>query len=38
MAKLERIAPELPSANLDNAITYYEKELGFEVALRLPGN
>ena len=38
MAKLERIAPELPSANLDSALAYYEKKLGFEVALRLPGN
>ena len=38
MAKLTRIAPELPCANLDSAITYYEKQLGFEVALRLPEN
>ncbi|WP_348262591.1 VOC family protein [Telmatobacter sp. DSM 110680] len=38
MPRLERIAPELPSANLDSAISYYEKKLGFEVALRFPGN
>jgi uncharacterized glyoxalase superfamily protein PhnB len=38
MAKLNRIAPELPAANLDSSITYYEKKLGFEVALRMPGN
>ena len=38
MVRLERIAPELPAANLDSALAYYEKKLGFEVALRLPGN
>jgi len=38
MAKLARIAPELPSANLDNALAYYEQKLGFEVAMRLPGD
>jgi len=38
MAKLARIAPELPSANIDNALAYYEKKLGFEVAMRLPEN
>jgi uncharacterized glyoxalase superfamily protein PhnB len=38
MAKLARIAPELPSANLDTAVAYYEQKLGFEVAMRLPGN
>ena len=38
MPKLARIAPELPSANLDNALTYYEQKLGFEVAMRLPEN
>jgi uncharacterized glyoxalase superfamily protein PhnB len=38
MPRLERIAPELPSANLDSALAYYEKKLGFEVALRFPGN
>lgn len=38
MVRLERIAPELPSGKLDNALAYYEKNLGFQVALRLPGN
>ena len=38
MATLSRIAPELPSTNLDNATAYYEEKLGFEVAMRLPGN
>ena len=38
MAKLTRIAPELPSADIDNALAYYEQKLGFEVAMRLPEN
>jgi uncharacterized glyoxalase superfamily protein PhnB len=38
MAKLTRLAPELPSANLDSALAYYEQKLGFEVAMRLPEN
>jgi uncharacterized glyoxalase superfamily protein PhnB len=38
MAKLTRLAPELPSADLDNALAYYEKKLGFAVATRLPEN
>jgi uncharacterized glyoxalase superfamily protein PhnB len=38
MAKLTRLAPELPSANLDDALTYYERKLGFEVVMRLPEN
>jgi hypothetical protein len=38
MAMLARIAPELPSANLDDALAYYEQKLGFEVTMRLPGN
>jgi uncharacterized glyoxalase superfamily protein PhnB len=38
MAKLARIAPELPSTNLDDALTYYERKLGFEVVMRLPEN
>src|SRR5579863_1418550 len=38
MAKLTRIAPELPAANLDNALAYYEKKLGFTVVSRLPEN
>ena len=38
MIRLARIAPELPSADLNKAIAYYEQQLGFKVALRLPGN
>ena len=34
MPKLARIAPELPAANLERAVTYYEQKLGFEVAMR----
>lgn len=36
MAKLARIAPELPAGDLDRAVAYYERKLGFEVATRLP--
>lgn len=36
MARLARIAPELPVANLQSAIVFYER-LGFETASRLPG-
>lgn len=36
-ARLTRIAPELPAANLLDAIEYYEQKLGFEVAMRMPG-
>ena len=38
MAKLERVAPELPASNMESALAYYEKKLGFDVALRMPGN
>jgi uncharacterized glyoxalase superfamily protein PhnB len=38
MAKLTRIAPELPSANVDESVVYYERKLGFAVAMRLPEN
>ena len=38
MATLARIAPELPSADLNKAVAYYKQKLGFEVALELPGN
>jgi uncharacterized glyoxalase superfamily protein PhnB len=38
MAKLARIAPELPANDLDIAVTYYQRMLGFEVAMRLPQN
>ncbi len=38
MAKLTRLAPELPSTNLDNAVAYFEKKLGFAVVTLLPEN
>jgi len=38
MAKLTRLSPELPSENLDNALAYYERKLGFAVVTRLPEN
>ncbi|HWE87679.1 MAG TPA: VOC family protein [Terracidiphilus sp.] len=37
MAKLSRIAPELPAADLSAAIAFYER-LGFEVASRMPAH
>ena len=36
MAKLTRIAPELPAANLKAALAYYEQKLGFRVAMEMP--
>jgi uncharacterized glyoxalase superfamily protein PhnB len=36
VAKLSRIAPELSAADLAVAIDYYERRLGFEVAMRMP--
>jgi catechol 2,3-dioxygenase-like lactoylglutathione lyase family enzyme len=38
MATLARIAPELPSDDLNKAVNYYEQKLGFKVVLRLPDN
>jgi uncharacterized glyoxalase superfamily protein PhnB len=38
MAILARIAPELPAANIEDAVQYYERKLGFEVAMRMPGS
>ena len=37
MAKLSRIAPEIPVSNLQGAIEYYEQKLGFRVAMEMPG-
>jgi uncharacterized glyoxalase superfamily protein PhnB len=37
VAKLSRIAPELPAGDLAAAIDYYERRLGFQVAMRMPG-
>jgi uncharacterized glyoxalase superfamily protein PhnB len=36
MAKLCRIAPELPVANLHDAIREYKEKLGFRVAMQMP--
>ena len=38
MPTLTRIAPELPAADLEDALNYYEEKLGFEVAMRMPEN
>jgi uncharacterized glyoxalase superfamily protein PhnB len=37
MARLSRIAPELPVSNLQEAIAYCEQKLGFRVAMEMPG-
>jgi catechol 2,3-dioxygenase-like lactoylglutathione lyase family enzyme len=37
MARLSRIAPELPVANLKESIQYYEQRLGFLLVSELPG-
>lgn len=36
MARLSRIAPELPAANLHATIAFYEHKLGFRVAMQMP--
>ncbi|MGA9670203.1 MAG: VOC family protein [Terracidiphilus sp.] len=36
MAKLSRIAPELPVSNLHEALEHYEQKLGFHVAMQMP--
>jgi uncharacterized glyoxalase superfamily protein PhnB len=38
MAKLTRIAPELPAADLKASIAYYQQQLGFELAMHLPSH
>jgi uncharacterized glyoxalase superfamily protein PhnB len=38
MARLLRIAPELPAANLKSALAFYEHKLGFRVAMQMPGS
>jgi uncharacterized glyoxalase superfamily protein PhnB len=35
MAKLSRIAPEIPVANLRQSIEYYEQKLGFRVVMEM---
>jgi uncharacterized glyoxalase superfamily protein PhnB len=37
MAKLSRIAPELPVSNLKESVKYYQQKLGFQVAMEMPG-
>jgi len=37
MAKLSRIAPEVPVSNLRESIEYYEQKLGFRVVTEMPG-
>jgi uncharacterized glyoxalase superfamily protein PhnB len=37
MARLLRIAPELPAINLKSALAFYEHTLGFRVATQMPG-
>jgi len=37
MARLLRIAPELPAVNLKSALAFYEHKLGFRVATLMPG-
>ena len=37
MARLSRIAPELPALGLKSALDFYEHKLGFRVATRSPG-
>jgi len=37
MAKLSSVAPEVPAANLGEAIEYYVHKLGFRVISELPG-
>src|SRR5579864_2601018 len=36
MAKLSRIAPEIPVANLRSSIEYYEQKLGFQLVMETP--
>lgn len=36
MAKISRVAPELPVRDLPRALAFYEQKLGFETSMRLP--
>lgn len=36
MAKLTRIAPELPASNLSAALEHYQHNLGFRIAMQIP--
>ena len=37
MAKISRIAPEIPACDLQAALKHYEQKLGFQVAMQMPG-
>jgi len=37
MARLLRVAPEVPAVNLKMALAFYEHKLGFRVATVMPG-
>jgi uncharacterized glyoxalase superfamily protein PhnB len=36
MPKLTRVAPEIPVANLEESLVYYQTTLGFEVVMKMP--
>lgn len=36
VAKLSRIAPEVPVGNLRDAIEYYQQKLGFQLVMEMP--
>jgi uncharacterized glyoxalase superfamily protein PhnB len=36
MVNLSRIAPEVPVSNLQGSIDYYQKKLGFRLAMQVP--
>jgi uncharacterized glyoxalase superfamily protein PhnB len=36
VAKLTRIAPELPVLNLQQTLSFYQQKLGFRVAMQMP--
>lgn len=36
MPKLTRVAPEIPVADLEDSLAYYESRLGFEVVMKMP--
>jgi uncharacterized glyoxalase superfamily protein PhnB len=36
MARLSRIAPEIPVSNLRGSIEYYKQKLGFRVVMEMP--
>jgi catechol 2,3-dioxygenase-like lactoylglutathione lyase family enzyme len=37
MAKMVRIAPEIPVSNLRESLEFYEQKLGFRVVTKMPG-